>query len=236
MLDVSLSIEQKIRKLGNRSVAAQSARFFKTGKGEYGEGDLFLGIRVPVIRKLVKKYQNLNCTDISELMKSPYHEIRLFSVLALVDKFAKGDEKMQKQIFQLYLKNLSFVNNWDIVDSSASYIVGAYLIDKDRSQLYSLANSKILWRRRVAIMATFHFIKNNQFNDCLKLCEVLLDDKEDLIHKATGWMLREIGNRSLETEEIFLKKYYHKMPRTMLRYAIEKFPEKKRKAYLNGTI
>jgi len=236
MLKQCQEIINCFKNLSDETIAAHSSRFFKTGKGEYGEGDLFLGIRVPVIRKQVKKFSHLNLKEITELLKSPYHEIRLFSALMLVNKYNKAADKEKKPICQLYLKNLKYINNWDIVDSSASYIVGDYLLNKDKSQLYKLAKSKILWHRRVAIMATFQFIKHDQFEDSLKISKLLIHDKEDLIHKATGWMLREIGNRDIKVEEQFLKTHYHDMPRTMLRYAIEKFPEKKRKAYLNGKI
>jgi len=230
------NIEKSFKKLGNKTIAAHSMRFFKTGKGEYGEGDLFLGIRVPVIRKQIKIYSDLTINEAVDLLKSPYHEIRLFSVLLLVDKYKKADIKEKKSIYQIYLKNIKYINNWDIVDSSASSIVGDFLLNRDKSKLYQLANSKNLWQRRIAIIASFHFIKHHQYDDSLKLATVLLHDKEDLVHKAVGWMLREIGNRNLNIEEEFLKAHYREMPRTMLRYAIEKFPETKRKAYLNAKV
>jgi 3-methyladenine DNA glycosylase AlkD len=154
----------------------------------------------------------------------------------MVDQFAQGDPNKKKSIYQLYLKNTEFINNWDLVDTSAHYIVGPYLIDKSRTPLYELAQSDSLWERRIAIMSTFHYIKNDDFTDTLKIARILLHDQQDLIHKAVGWMLREIGKRQLKKEEVFLKKHYRKMPRTMLRYAIEKFPEPKRKRYLKGTI
>jgi len=224
------------KNLGDEAVAKHSSRFFKTGIGEYGEGDLFLGIRVPVIRKQINHFSHLTLKEITVLLQSPYHEIRLFSVLMLVDRYSKAPDKEKGIVCRLYLNNLKYINNWDIVDSSASYIVGDYLLDKDRSRLYKLAKSKNIWQRRIAIMATFQFIKHYQFEDSLKISKLLLRDKDDLIHKATGWMLREIGNRDIQVEERFLKKHYQDMPRTMLRYAIEKFPEKKRKAYLNGRL
>lgn len=236
MLKQCQEITNAFRSLGDKNIAAHSARFFKTGIGEYGEGDVFLGIRVPVIRKQIKIFSHLNINEISQLLHSPYHEIRLFAVLMLVDKYNKASSKERNEICQLYIKNLKYINNWDIVDSSASHILGNYLLDKNKSQLYKLAKSRNLWRRRVAIMASFQFIKHYQFEDSLKLCQLLIHDKEDLIHKATGWMLREIGNRDIETEESFLKLHYLDMPRTMLRYAIEKFPEQKRRAYLHGKV
>jgi len=223
-------IRKSLMELVNPEIAEHSQRFFKTGKGEYGEGDKFLGIRVPVIRKQVKKFKSVSLGQVLVLLKSPFHEIRLFAVLMLVQKFSAGTEK--RKIYELYLKNTKYINNWDLVDSSASYIVGAYLLDKDKQPIYELAKSEDLWERRISIMSTFHFIKCGKFDDALKISGIILNDKEDLIHKAVGWMLREIGNRSLSVEEKFLKKYYKEMPRTMLRYAIEKFPERKRKFYL----
>lgn len=210
--------------------------FFKTGVGEYGEGDIFLGVTVPVSRKIAIKYKNLNLPDVRKLLKSEIHEERLTALLILVHNFKEGDESEKKKIFNFYLKNIRFVNNWDLVDLSADKIVGAYLSDmKDRGVLYKLAKSKNLWERRIAIVATFNFIKNDEFKDTLKTAKILLEDNHDLIHKAVGWMLREVGKRSSETEDQFLKKHYKKMPRTMLRYAIEKFPEKRRREYLNGS-
>ena len=223
-------IKKSLIKLGNHEIAQHSQRFFKTEKGEYGEGDKFLGIRVPIIRKQLKNFANISLGQTLILLKSPFHEIRLFAVLMLVQKFSSGDEK--RKIYELYLKNAKYVNNWDLVDSSAHYIVGAFLIDKDKTPIYELAKSNDLWERRISIISTFYFIKSGKFDDALKISEILLDDKEDLIHKAVGWMLREVGNRNLSEEEKFLKKFVLKMPRTMLRYAIEKFPETKRKKYL----
>ena len=222
--------------LANPEIAQHSQRYFKTGKGEYGYGDKFLGIRVPVLRKHVKLFQETNITNIEKLLKSKYHEVRLFSLLLMVRKYSKGDIEEQEQIYNLYLLHTKYINNWDLVDSSAPYIVGPWLYDKDRSLLYELAYSKMLWERRISIMSTAYFIKNNQYNDTLKISKILLSDSEDLIHKAVGWMLREIGNRDIEIEEKYLKKCYKKMPRVMLRYAIEKFSKDRRKAYLKGEI
>ena len=222
--------------LGNKEHAAVSQRFFKTGPGEYGEGDIFIGIKVPVLRKLAKEYLDLPLKDVRKILISKYHEERLLALLILVGQFSKGDEEKKKSIYELYLKNTRFINNWDLVDLSAHYIVGPYLVDKSRAPLYELAKSESLWERRIAIMSTFYFAKKDDFTDTLKISRILLSDTEDLIHKAVGWMLREVGKRRLTKEENFLKKYYQKMPRTMLRYAIEKFPEPKRKRYLKGTI
>ncbi len=229
-------ITNRLIALGNKEQAAISQRFFKTGPGEYGEGDIFLGIKVPVLRKLAKKYFDLPLKEVKPILRSKYHEIRLLSLFILVDQFSKGDQKKKIRIYELYLKNTGFINNWDLVDSSAHHIVGPYLIDKSKALLAELAQSDLLWERRIAIMSTFHYIKNDKFSDTLKIAEMLLSDKEDLIHKAVGWMLREIGKRHLPSEETFLKKHYHNMPRTMLRYAIEKFPEPKRQRYLKGQI
>jgi 3-methyladenine DNA glycosylase AlkD len=229
-------IQEHVRQLGNDEIARHSQRFFKTGKGEYGEGDRFLGIRVPVLRKLAREYKDLTLTDASRLLTSEFHEERLLSLLILVSLFSKGSEKEKYAVYQAYLKNTRYINNWDLVDSSAQHIVGAYLWTRNRKPLYRLAQSKKLWERRISIMSTFHFIKRNDVEDALSLSEILKNDPEDLIHKAVGWMLREIGNRNRAIEERFLKKHYKDMPRTMLRYAIEKFPEKKRLTYLKGKM
>lgn len=229
-------ISKLLRTLANPERAENSGRYFKTGQGEYGEGDRFLGIRVPDIRTQVKKCDAVSLENIQKLLMSAFHEERLFALLLLVRKFAKGDEKEKAAIYDLYLNNIHRVNNWDLVDSSASQIVGSYLELRDRQLLYKLVKSASLWERRIAIISTFHFIRNNQFDDALKLAELLLQDKEDLIHKAVGWMLREIGNRDETVEKAYLQLHYKKMPRTMLRYAIEKFPEQERKKYLSGEV
>ncbi len=228
-------IIEELKTLGNSEIAEHSQRFFKTGAGEYGEGDVFLGIRVPIIRKCVKKYCDISLEDTLELLKNTFHEVRLLAVLILVSKYSASKISIeQKAIYQAYLKHTEFINNWDLVDSSAGQIVGTYLFSKDRKPLFRLARSKSLWERRIGVMATFYFIKRDDFTDTLAIAEQLINDEEDLIHKAVGWMLREVGNRNLKTEESFLNKHYRNMPRTMLRYAIEKFPEKKRLAYLQG--
>lgn len=221
-------------KLKNPAKAKILARFFKTGKGEYGGGDVFLGISVPKQRKIAKKYINADLKDVEKLLQSKIHEHRLTTLLIAVAKYQKADDKGKKEIVNFYLRNTRWINNWDLVDLSAEKILGAYLFNKDRSILYKLADSKNLWERRIAILSTFYFIKNNQFTDALKISEVLLKDGHDLIHKAVGWMLREIGKRNQAVAEKFLLKYYKRMPRTMLRYAIEKFSERKRKMYLKA--
>ena len=230
------TIQKRLKKLGNKERAAISRRFFKTGPGQYGEGDVFIGVRVPVLRALVKEYPALSVEEIQILLRSHIHEERLLALLLLVDSFSKDDDAARASIYELYLKNTGFVNNWDLVDSSAEHIVGAYLMGRNKAVLYRLAESINLWERRIAIMSTFHFVKHHEFSDTLKISKMLLFDRQDLIHKATGWMLREIGKRDLQTEESFLKVHYKKMPRTMLRYAIEKFPEQKRQRYLKGRI
>ncbi len=183
-----------------------------------------------------KEYKDLPVSEINVLLRSPIHEERLLAILLFVHKFKKGDDDLKKNIYDLYLKSTEFINNWDLVDTSAEHIVGEYLMDKSKRPLYRLAKSNNLWERRIAIMATFHFVKRHEFSETLKISDMLIGDRHDLIHKATGWMLREIGKRDPGTEELFLKEHYKKMPRTMLRYAIEKFPEKNRQRYLKGSI
>lgn len=221
-------LRNDLHTLKNPEKALILQRFFKTGKGQYGEGDVFLGITVPQSRKIAVTYKTLPLNDIKQLLISKIHEERLIGLLILVHNF----ETSPKKIYQFYLSLTKYINNWDLVDLSADKIVGAYLIDKKKDILYTCARSKNIWERRIAIVATYYFIKNNQFDDTLKIAEILLNDTHDLIQKAVGWMLREVGKRSVKTEEDFLQKHYENMPRTMLRYAIEKFPETKRKAYL----
>jgi 3-methyladenine DNA glycosylase AlkD len=230
-----LNLDQ-LRKELKRIADSQRAKFlqgyFKTGKGEYGEGDVFLGITVPLSRKIAIKFKNLSFLEISKLLQSKFHEERLIALLILVENFKRGNEEIQEKIYEFYLKNTKGINNWDLVDLSSHEIVGNYLLNKDKSVLLKLTKSKDIWERRIAVISTFEFIRNNKFDESLALAEILLDDKHDLMHKAVGWMLREIGKRDLKTEIEFLNKHYKKMPRTMLRYAIEKFPEKQREIYL----
>lgn len=231
-----IALRAQLKKLENPGQAKVYLRFFKTGKGEYGEGDKFLGIKVPVSRQIAKQFRDLTLPEIDGLLHSEIHEERLIALFILTEQYRKADETKQKLFYNFYLKNAKQVNNWDLVDLSAERVVGAYLFDKDKKNLFKLANSNNLWERRIAIMSTFHFIKNASFETTFIIAEMLLKDEHDLIHKAVGWMLREIGNRNLAEEEKFLKKHYKIMPRTMLRYAIEKFPEQKRHAYLKGKI
>lgn len=213
-------------------------RFFKTGKGEYAEGDLFLGLTVPHSRVIAKNFKGLALKDIKQLLKSKYHEERLIALLILTYQFQKGNPEIQKNIFELYLASTKYINNWDLVDLSAPKIVGKYLSDKDRSILYKLVKSDYIWERRITILATLYFIVEQQeYTDTFALIDLLLDDKHDLIHKSTGWMLREVGKRvSKEVLVEYLKPRYTKMPRTMLRYAIERFPQEERIKYLEGKI
>ena len=221
-----------LQKLENPQKAKILSRFFKTGKGEYGEGDIFLGITVPQTRSIAKKYTNLNLKDLEKLLSSKIHEHRLIALLILIENYRKDSIENKNLIFNFYLKNTKFINNWDLVDLSAPKIVGNFLLDKDKSILYNLAKSSNLWEKRMAIISTFAFIRLYKFKHTLKISEVLMKDNHDLIHKAVGWMLREVGKRNKEVEERFLNQYYKKMPRTMLRYAIEKFENNKRKKYL----
>jgi 3-methyladenine DNA glycosylase AlkD len=227
-------ISKRLQKMGNKEDARFLQGFFKTGVGQYGEGDIFLGIRVPALRKLAKEHKALPLKEVLLLLRSPYHEVRLFALILFVNTFAKSDETIQKKIYNLYVANTRYINNWDLVDISAPNIVGAFLMERSRKPLYQLAKSKSLWERRMATLATFYFIKNNQFADALKIARILLQDKEDLIHKAAGWMLREIGKRDIACAESFLQKHCQVMPRTMLRYAIERFTPSKRRKYMDG--
>lgn len=229
-------VHTMLLRLGDTTTAAHSQRFFKTGPGEYGEGDQFLGIRVPILRAQVKQCRNLPLEEVLIVLKSAFHEERLLALLIMVDQFAKGNVENKTNIYESYLQHTAYINNWDLVDSSAPQIVGAYLEQRDKQPLYTLAASTDLWERRIAIMATFHLIKKNDFDDALAISRLLRDDKEDLIHKAVGWMLREIGKRDMAVERAFLQEHYQQMPRTMLRYAIEKFPEEERKRYLQGEV
>ena len=237
-------LKKELKKLSNPKQAKILQRFFKTGKGKYGEGDIFLGIKVPVQRKVATKFQNLSLKDIEKLLESKIHEHRMIALFILIKKYEKGGEQEKKIIFNFYLKNIRNINNWDLVDLSAPKIVGDYLIKNKEIMkkkngdmtsphiLYKLAKSNNLWKKRVAIISTWTFIRNNEFNETLKISKIFIVDKHDLIHKAVGWMLREVGKKHQKTEEKFLKKYYLKMPRTMLRYAIERFDENKKKFYL----
>lgn len=230
------SVEKELKKLKDPKKAKILSRFFKTGEGEYGEGDIFLGVTVPKQRQIAKKYIDLSLEELQKLLSGKIHEHRLTALLILVSKYGRANEALKKEIFNFYLKNAKNINNWDLVDLSAPNIIGDFLLNKEKLILYKLAKSKNLWEKRIAILATYTLIKKNQFEDTLKISEILLGDNHDLIHKAVGWMLREVGKRDQQAEESFLKKHYQNMPRTMLRYAIEKFSEAKRKFYLKTKI
>ena len=225
-------VKKRLKELGNLEDARNLQWFFKTGPGEYGEGDVFLGIRMPALRSQVPEFAAAGMPVLADLLRSRFHEERMFALLLMVRQFERGSPADQARLYRFYLASTDRINNWDLVDLSAPNIVGGYLLNRSRKPLYRLVRSKSLWERRVAILATFTFIRNREFSDALAIAELLLDDREDLIHKAVGWMLREIGKRDRAVLEAFLDAHCRTMPRTMLRYAIEKFPESERKAYL----
>ena len=227
-------LSRDIQALANPVRAKLSLRYFKTGPGQDGEGDVFAGLTVPQVRMIAKKYRELPLSEAEQLLHSKLHEERQTVLMILVYQFRKGDETKRKKIYDLYLANTKYINNWDLIDLTAPAIIGGYLADKNRSILTKLAQSESLWERRIAMLATFQFIARNESDDALKVAELLVYDEHDLIHKAVGWGLREIGKRcGEEIEEKFLKKHAATMPRTMLRYAIERFDERKRKLYLS---
>lgn len=225
-------LKKQLLELADSDIAEHSQRYFKTAKGQYAEGDIFLGIRVPTLRKLAHQHKSLPFIQIQSLLKSEFHEQRLLALIMLVNLYEKSETKNRTDIYNFYIQNTAYINNWDLVDSSAAKIVGAELSSCDRSYLYKLIKSQDLWQRRIAVIATFYFIRQDDFDDCLNICRLLINDQEDLIHKACGWMLREAGKRNQTILENFLSQHADKMPRTMLRYAIEKLPLIKRKAYM----
>ena len=226
----------ELKKHADPEKAKHSTRFFRAGPGEYGEGDEFLGIKVPPQRKVAKRFQDMALDEVAKLLHNKYHEVRLTAAYLLVYKVEKEDQQMLEAVVKCYLENLEGINNWDLVDSSCHKILGPYFEDKERDLLYDFARSEDLWKKRIAMITCYHFIRNEDFEDALNIADILVDDDHDLIHKAVGWMLREIGNRDLETEESFLKEHCQSMPRTMLRYAIEKFDEPLRLKYLHGGV
>jgi 3-methyladenine DNA glycosylase AlkD len=227
------SLKQALLQLKNPERAIQTARFFKTGKGEYGEGDIFIGLSNPQVQALVKEHWKFtNMADVQELINDKVHELRFAALLVLVAQFPKSSPVQQNTIIKFYLKNIRQINNWDLVDCSAYKLLGKFLLHKDRQILYDLAESKHLWSERVAVVACFELIRNGQFSDLFNLCEKFLSHKHDLMHKACGWMLREVGKRDELALEEFLDEHLFKMPRTMLRYAIERMEEGKRLTYL----
>lgn len=239
-----MHIEEELQKFADTKRAEGSARYFKTGKGEYGEGDVFIGLTLVQVRETAKKYKDLPLADVEKLLSSNIHEFRTTALVILKLQWRKAlrlrsgqaSEAGRKKIYDFYLANRKHINNWDLVDISAPEIVGGWMIEhtKERKLLYTLARSNNLWEKRIAILATFAFIKQKDFHDALAIAELLLKDKHDLIHKAVGWMLREVGKMDETVLITFLKKHYKSIPRTALRYAIEKFPESRRKQYLLG--
>ncbi len=225
-------VQRALRAVRDPKAAVILRRFFKTGKGEYGEGDVFWGIKVPVQRRIARTFRDLPILEVETLLQSPVHEHRLTALFILVDQFQRAEEREQRAIYELYLRNTRFVNNWDLVDSSAPQIVGTYLLTRSRAVLYRFARSKNLWKKRIAILSTQTLIRNHDYRDTFAISQILLHDPHDLIHKAVGWMLREVGNRDRAVEETFLQKHARAMPRTMLRYAVEKFSPKLRVRYL----
>jgi 3-methyladenine DNA glycosylase AlkD len=231
-MSIQEQVKAELQKLSDPEHAMKLQGFFKTGKGEYGEGDIFLGVRVPDQRRIAKKYSVTPLTDSLELLRSEIHEHRLTALFILTEQFNKGDEEARRRIVDLYLSNTAYVNNWDLVDSSAHKILGVWLVDKPRDVLYNLARSESLWERRISIISTFAFIKRGDLGDALALAEALIDGGHDLIHKASGWVLREVGKKDQSVLEEFLFQHFETMPRTMLRYAIERLPEKRRRFYM----
>jgi len=234
-MDSAARLSAELRALASPELVVLQQRFFKTGPGQYGEGDVFLGIKVPPVRALAKQHRDVELDTITTLLHSKYHEERLFALLLLMQFYERATDNERIAAFDLYLDNTSHINNWDLVDVSSPHIVGRHLVDRTRKVLHRMAKSSSLWERRIAIISTLYFIRDNDFDDTLSIAETLLHDEQDLMHKAVGWMLREVGKRDLEAEETFLLQHYHDMPRTMLRYAIERFPEKRRQQYLKGT-
>jgi 3-methyladenine DNA glycosylase AlkD len=221
-----------LRRTADPSRVEVLQRFFRTGPGEYAEGDVFIGATVPAVRRLVRQFRNAPLGEVDRLLRSPVHEARLLALLLMVQAFRRGDDRLRLQVYRLYLSRTHFVNNWDLVDSSAPHIVGAWLADRSRKPLFALARSRSVWKRRIAILSTQHFIRQGDLGTTFAIADILLDDRHDLIHKAVGWMLREAGKRDGAAERRFLASRHRRMPRTMLRYAIERFPERERLTYL----
>jgi 3-methyladenine DNA glycosylase AlkD len=229
-----MSVQGDLRKLANKKKAEQLQGYFKTGKGEYAEGDKFIGLTVPQVRAIAKKYKELPLTDVEKLLHSPIHEYRLTALIILTEKFKRAENK--REIVDIYLRNTKYINNWDLVDLSSHEILGTFLLNKPRKILFTLAKSKNIWERRIAVISTFAFLRQHDTSDSMALADMLLHDTHDLMHKAVGWMLREVGKRDEKTLVDYLSTRYTAMPRTMLRYAIEKFDEKRRARYLHGQI
>ncbi len=240
-MDITETIVQELNRLADPEKKKVLQRFFKTGPGQYGEGDIFLGVTVPKIRQVVKKHASkISLPETVQLLQNQHHEIRMCALLILVQKYQKGTNEIKKQIYDIFLQNTNYINNWDLVDVTIPCVVGDYLYNQPQHItkiiLQQLATSNNLWERRIAVISTFHFIRQDRFGETLEISQMLLNDEHDLIHKVVGWMLREVGKRNQEVEEQFLRRNYKNMPRTMLRYAIERFEETKRQAYLQGEI
>lgn len=231
-----VELRARVRAAANPERARQSQRYFKTGPGQYGEGDIFLGLNMPTLRTIAQAFRSLPLADCLALLHSEYHEERALALLIMCGAYPKSDAAAQEQLYQAYLDHTTHINNWDLVDVSAPHIVGAHLWPRSREPLYDLARSASLWERRIAIIATMFFIRRDDFADTLALAGILRSDRHDLIHKAVGWMLREVGQRNQEVAEGFLRRHYRVLPRTMLRYAIERFPATLRQQYLRGEI
>jgi 3-methyladenine DNA glycosylase AlkD len=234
---ITNAIQKELRKLADPLTAKKNTYFFKTNKGEYGHGDIFLGIKVPVLRIIAKENISLSILDTKQLVRSKYHEERLLGLLILVNKYKKAATDAEKEkIYQVYITHFKYINNWDLVDVTCPHIVGIHLMNKDRAILYTWAKSEDLWIKRIAMITNWWFVRKGDLSEVFKISKILLTDEHDLIHKAVGWMLREAGKKDMNSLESFLKIHYEKMPRTMLRYAIEKFPERKRQSYLKGKV
>lgn len=234
-----MNLKQQLENLSDKNIADHSLKFFKCGPGEYGEGDKFLGIRVPVLRKLAKEYVDLSLLEVTKHAKSKWHEERLTALFILTFKYQNHYKYKRfgeaQKIYKKYISLYQFINNWDLVDTTCHKIMGPELFHSDKSLLYKWARSNHLWKKRISMMTTYYFIKRGEFEDTFRIAEILLDDDHDLIHKVVGWMLREVGKVDRKAQDVFMKKYYKKMPRTMLRYAIEKYPPTTRKKILAGT-
>ncbi len=230
-------LRKEMEECSNEEKAKLYQRFFKTGPGQYGEGDVFMGLTMPETRAISSKYTEMPIEEVQELLNSEIHEHRMSALLIVIQKYRKANKEEKRKLYEFYLKNMSRINNWDLIDVTASHVVGDFLFNnkEEKEMLYKLAKSNDLWEKRISVISTFRFIKENEFEDSINISEILLNDKHDLIHKAVGWMLREIGKKDQEIEEEFLRKYHKTMPRTMLRYSLEKFTKDKKDFYMGRT-
>lgn len=231
-MDIEKAALKALKPYADPERAQHSQRYFRTGAGEYGAGDRFLGVRVPDTRRVALQFKSLSPADYKMLVASPWHEVRFLALVVLVEQFRGATPEIQEKIYRTYMRHRKGINNWDLVDTSAPVIVGGYYQNRSRAGLHKLSRASDIWDRRIAVLACFRFIRENDFKDVLEIAERMLSDQRDLIQKATGWMLREVANRDRVVVEMFLRQHCHEMPRTMLRYAIEKFPESRRKAWL----